>query len=131
MYQLTKKWFSQRVLNGLGLAAAIVLFSACASAPLAPTETLTAAREAIATAEQAGARQYAGAELDEAKQKLLLAERSVSNEQMLAAERLAQQSTVVAQLASARTESAKAAEINRQMSRGAEALIEEMRRTGE
>ncbi|MFE8071347.1 DUF4398 domain-containing protein [Marinobacteraceae bacterium S3BR75-40.1] len=92
---------------------------------------MTAARDAIATAEQAGARQHAGAELDEAQQKLLKAESSVSKERMADAERLAREAAIVAELAAARTESAKAIAINREMGRGADALTEEMRRTGE
>ncbi|WP_404367392.1 DUF4398 domain-containing protein [Marinobacter sp.] len=131
MNQLTNRSFSGRVFGALGLAVAIVFLSACASAPMAPTTELTAARDAIASAEQAGARQHAGAELDEAQQKLAMAEESVSNEQMVEAERLAQESAIVARLASARTESAKAAEINRQLGRSAEALTEEMQRTGD
>jgi hypothetical protein len=117
--------------RGSGLAAVIVLLSACASPPSAPDAELTAARDAITSAEQSGARQHAGAELDEAQQKLVLAERSVSKEQMIEAARLARESAVVAELASARTESAKAAAINREMGRSADALTEEMRRTGD
>jgi uncharacterized protein YaiL (DUF2058 family) len=131
MYQLSNRSFNGRVRGALGLAVAIVLLSACATAPLAPTASLTAAREAIASAEQAGARQHAGAELDEAQQQLIKAERFVSNQQMIEAERFARQSRIAAELASARTESAKAAAINREMDRGADALIEEMRRTGD
>lgn len=131
MNQLTNRSFGGRVCGALGLAVAIVVLSACASAPMAPTTELTAARDAIASAEQAGARQHAGAELDEAQQKLLLAERSISDDQMVEAERLARESAIVAELASARTESAKAAAINREMGRGADALDVEMRRTGD
>lgn len=121
----------RRVRSALSLAATIVLLSACSSAPLAPTSALNEAREAIAIAEQAGGRQYAGAELDEAQQKLMLAERLVSNERMIEAERLAREAMIVAELASARTEAAKALEINEEMGRSADALDEEMRRTGE
>lgn len=117
--------------SALGLFAAIILLSACASAPIAPTAALNDARSAIASAEQSGARQHAGAELDEAQQKLILAEQSVRNEQMAEAERLAREAMIVAQLASARTEAAKALEINEEMERSADALDEEMRRTGE
>ncbi|RRQ21341.1 DUF4398 domain-containing protein [Thiohalobacter thiocyanaticus] len=131
MYQSTNRSFSDSVCGALSLIVAFVLLSACASAPLAPTASLNAAREAIASAEQAGARQYAGAELDEAQQKLIKAEGYVNNEKMIDAERFAQQSLVAAELASARTEAAKAEEINREMGRGADALIEEMRRTGD
>ncbi len=131
MQQLTNRSSGGRVRVALSLFAALILLSACASTPLAPTAALTDAREAIASAEQAGARQHAGAELDEAQQKLILAEQSVRNEQMAEAERLAQEAMVVAELAAARTEAAKAAEINREMGRSADALDEEMRRTGE
>lgn len=132
MYQSTNRTFSDRVRGALGTALAVLLLGACASAtPPAPVESMTAAREAIAGAEQAGARQYAGAELDEAQQKLILAEQSISDGQMTEAEFLARESMIVAQLASARTGSAKAAEINREMGRSSDALVEEMRRTGD
>lgn len=113
------------------VTALAVLLGACASVPLAPTASMTAAEKAIASAEQSDARQYAGAELDEARQHLVKAERSIEAERMIEADRFAKQSRVVAELAQARTEAAKAAEINREMGRGAEALIEEMQRTGD
>lgn len=115
----------------VGVAVAALLLGACASKPMAPTESLLAAQEAIASAEQADARQFAGAELDEAQQQLEAAERAVSDEKMIEADRLARQSRVVAELASARAASAKATEINREMGRGADALSEEMQRTGD
>lgn len=117
--------------NALLLLAATLFIAACASVPEAPVSTLDEARSAIASAEQAGARQYAGAELDEAQQKLIRAEESVENEKMVDAERYAQQATTLATLATARTESAKATEINREMERSIDALIEEMRRQGD
>ncbi|WP_439509623.1 DUF4398 domain-containing protein [Marinimicrobium koreense] len=131
MKQVSTQRPRQRLPGALSLAMAVVLLSACTSAPMAPTSALNEAREAIATAEQAGARQFAGAELDEAQQKLMFAERSVSSEQMIEAERLAREAMIVAELASARTEAAKAVAINEEMRRSADALDEEMRRTGE
>lgn len=113
-----------------GLLAALLL-SACASAPVAPTESLNDARSAIEDAEQADARQHAPAELEEAQAQLRAAEEAVSAERMTEAERLAEQARVSAALAKARTEEAKAADINRQMERSAEALREEMRRGGD
>lgn len=104
---------------------------ACASAPLPPTESLNAARDAIANAEQADARQYAGAELEEARTQLVMAEKAVAEETMTEADQLAKQSRVAAELAMARTDAAKAAEINREMKRGADALDVEMGRQGE
>lgn len=89
------------------------------------------ASEAIANAEEAEARRYAGAELEEANRHLADANKAVAAERMTEADRLAQQARVAAELAIARTEAAKAAEINREMERGAEALDEEMQRQGD
>lgn len=131
MFATRNKKSGNRLLATLMVAATVLLLSACASAPVSPESTMTNAREAIASAERAGARQYAGAELDEAQQKLILAEEFVVTEEFEQADRLAQESLVVAELALARTESAKALEINQEMSRSTEALIEEMQRVGE
>ncbi|XKH02213.1 DUF4398 domain-containing protein [Marinobacter nauticus] len=104
---------------------------ACASAPVPPTESLNAARDAIVSAEQADARQYAGAELEEANRQLTAAMKAVDAERMTEADRLAKQARVAAELAEARTEAAKATAINREMGRGAKALDEEMQRQGD
>ncbi len=112
-------------------AVSLMLLGACASTPPPPAESLTGARLAIATAEQSDARQYAGAELDEARRQLSLAERAVNAERMVEADRHARQSQIAAELATARTGSAKAAEINHEIRRSTEALLEEMRRTGD
>lgn len=113
------------------LMFAVLTLMACASAPLPPTQSLNDARDAIASAEQAKARQYAGAELEEANRHLAAAVKAVEAERMAEADRLARQASVAAELAVARTEAAKAAAINRQMGRGAEALDEEMQRQGD
>ncbi|QOC22058.1 DUF4398 domain-containing protein [Wenzhouxiangella sp. AB-CW3] len=112
-------------------AVSLLLLGACASTPQPPTESLSDARQAIANAEQSDARQYASAELDEARSQLSLAERSVGQERMTEADRFARQSRIAAELAIARTGSAKAAEINHEIQRSTEALLEEMRRTGD
>ncbi len=132
MHQSTYKKLIRRGRLVSGLAVTIVVLAACASTPSPPpTNHMDAARQAIAIAEQSDARQFAGAELDEARQYLSQAERAVMSEDMVTAERFALQSRVSAELASARTESAKAEEINREMRRSAEALRDEMRRTGD
>lgn len=127
MNQEINKVLGIRGRTAAGLCAALLL-SACATATPAPTAELGAARDAIAVAEQAGARQHADAELDEAREKLMLAEQSIRSEEMTAAERLLKEATITAQLASARSESAKATEINREMRRSVDALTEELRR---
>ncbi len=131
MYPVPKNTFKGRLFAVLFIAMTSLLLTACAAAPLEPTSALSAAREAIASAEQEGARQHAGGELDEAQQKLEAAMHSVSSEDMVRAERLAQEAAIAAELAEAKTESVKAAEINREMGRSAEALTDEMRRSGE
>lgn len=118
--------------RGVAVLALITVFlSGCATALPAPTASLDAARGAIASAERNDARQYAGADLDEARQQLDRAEAAVSSERMTEARRHAERAEVAAKLASAKADAAKAEEINRQVRRSAEALREEMRRTGE
>lgn len=114
-----------------GLAGSLMLVAACASAPPAPDAALDAAKVAIANAEKADAGHHAGAELGEARQKLASANDAVAAEKMILAERFAQESRVQAELASARTESAKAAAVNEEMERGAAALNEELERAGD
>jgi hypothetical protein len=112
-------------------AVFLMLLGACASSPQPPTQSLNDARQAIATAEQSDARRYASSELDEARRQLSMAERAVGNERMTEAERHARQSQIAAELATARTGSAKAEEINHEMRLSTEALLEEMRRRGD
>lgn len=123
------------IVQRTGMATLLLVILAavagCASTPEPPTTALANANDMIATAERADARQYAGAELDEAKQKIKQAESAVDAEQMVDAEQLAQQSQIAAELAIARTDAAKASRINRQLRQDAEALDEEMQRMGE
>jgi hypothetical protein len=109
----------------------LALLAACASTPQPPTQSLNDARRGIEDAEQSDARQYAAAELDEARRQLELAERAVDDERMAEADRYARQAQIASELAMARTDSAKAAEINHEMRRSTQALLEEMRRTGD
>jgi hypothetical protein len=121
----------QRAWRAAAILAAGVLLGACATTETTPTNALTEAREAISVAQESGARQHARAELADAQDYLEMAESAVAEEEMVAAERLAHRARVTAELAEARTEAAKATEINREMEQAAEALRQEMRRTGE
>ena len=121
----------RRLLAVVACAGSMLLFAACATAPMAPTASLSEAKAAIRVAEKEDARRYAGAELDEANQKLTLAEKAVAAEDMILAERFADESTIMAQLAAARTEALKAETINEEMRRSATALTEEMQRVGD
>jgi hypothetical protein len=122
---------NHRFLNGAALAGAMLLFAACATVPPAPTAALDEAKNAIEAAEKIDANQYSTGELDEARQRLVMANKAVAAEDMVLASRYAEESTVTAKLATARTEAAKAQAINDDMKRGAKALIEEMQRTGD
>jgi hypothetical protein len=113
-----------------GLAGATLLLSACASVPEAPHAALAEARVAITTAEKDSAVEYAGTDLTEARNKLAQANNAVVSKQMVQAERLAHESRIAAELASARTEAAKAEEVNDELRRSAEALEAELKRAG-
>ena len=120
-----------RLYVAASLAGAMLLVAGCAAAPMAPPASLNEAKIAIQAAEKDDARQYAGAELDQARQKLILADKAVLAKNMSLAKRFADESIVTAQLATARSEATKAVAINQEMSRGAEALMEEMQRAGD
>lgn len=112
-------------------ACVVLMLTACASAPPPPSAALNEARLAIEVAERVDAGHSAGPELDEARQMLLAAEKAVVAKNMVQAERYATQSTVMAELATARTETTKALAVNDELNRGAKALLEEMQRNGE
>jgi len=131
MRNINRPHSSLRPVAGACLAGAILLLTACATAPKAPTAALTEAKVAISTAEKADASRYAGPELSEARQKLVQADAAVADERMIEADRLAHQSRVAAELASARTETAKAEAVNEELSKGLDALNEELDRPGD
>ncbi|MDF0750766.1 DUF4398 domain-containing protein [Marinobacter sp. 71-i] len=114
----------------LAVLASGLLVTGCASSPSAPTSSLNEARSAVVSAEQYDAGRFAAAELGEARQKLDQANTAVKEERMAKAEQLALEARVGAELAYAKTEAAKAEAINAEMQRGAEALTDEMNRTG-
>jgi Domain of unknown function (DUF4398) len=131
MREISRAHPGVRLCVAAGLTGALLLVAACASAPLAPNASLDAAKVAITNAEKVDASHYAGAELGEARHKLDLADNAVTKEDMVAAEQLADQARVEAELATARTGAAKAVAVNEELSRGADALTEEMQRAGE
>jgi hypothetical protein len=122
---------SPRWIAGAGLAGAILLLTACASTPKAPQAALSEAKVAIGTAEKADASRHASTELTEARRKLVQADDAVSDGRMIQADRLAHQSRVAAELATARTETAKAEAVNVELSKGVDALNEELNRPGD
>ena len=74
-----------------GLSVALLLISACAAAPIAPTAELQAAETAIKAAEQARVADYASPDLAEARNKLNAANASLQLKEMDMARRLARE----------------------------------------
>lgn len=104
------------------------LLAACSSPPKAPDQALQAAELAIANAEQARVADYASPELGEAREKLTAARAAVAKEEMLAAARLAEQSRVDAELATAKASAAKAQEVNDELHKNVNTLEQELQR---
>lgn len=108
--------------------AALLALGACATPPQPPTQAIEAADAAIRDAERTRVPDYASPELAEARVKLAAAHDAVRDENMIVAQRLAEESRADAELASARTESAKAKTVNDDMQRSIDTLKQEMRR---
>jgi hypothetical protein len=105
----------------------VVLLAACASTP-PPTASLQAAQQAIARAEQNEAGRYAPEQLAEARVQLATANTAVTQDKMIAAKQMAEQSRVEADLASAKTADVKANAVNDEMRHSTATLVEEMQR---
>ena len=126
MYANSRKRQGSRLRVATGLAGALII-TACASTP-APTAQLQAAQQAIATAERTDASRHAAAELGTAQARLASANTAVQAQEMETAARLADESRVEAELASAKSASVKARMVNDEMKRSTGTLIDEMQR---
>lgn len=113
---------------GPGLVLALLLAS-CASGPERPDRDLTRAESAIEQAEQVGARQYGPLPLDNAREKLALARAAVAEEEMLVAQRYAEEATLAADLAAAKARRGKAERAVDQLEKSIAVLREEIART--
>jgi Domain of unknown function (DUF4398) len=91
-------WRSQSLV-GVGLILATL--AACNSVP-APVGEMSAAQTAVTAAEEAEAAQYAPADLDRARGKLIRAQAAMQEEDNQEARRLAEQALVDARLAEAK-----------------------------
>ncbi|MDO8907245.1 MAG: DUF4398 domain-containing protein [Pseudohongiella sp.] len=112
----------------LGTSIFLVL-AACASAPLPPTQQLQAAETAIRSAEQESVAEFSPLELRQAHDKLNAARVAVQAENMELALRLAHESRVSAELATARTAELKAKAVNDEMQQSINAMQQEAMRT--
>ncbi len=119
-----------RPVHGFLIAACPALFlTGCASEAERPTEDMTRAATLISQAEKAGAQQYASAELQQARDHLSAANKAVEDGKEDKAKRLAQQASVDAELANARTASGQAQRAAEEVSRGTNTLQQEADRT--
>lgn len=113
-------------------AASVLALAACASNPPEPTVAMKAAEQAIAAADRTRIADAASPELSEAREKLTAAQAAVQDEKlqdrMVVAERLAVESRVDAELASAKNEAAKAKAVNDEIKQSTATLSQEMQR---
>lgn len=127
VYRTESKAAGQRLLISIVFVGALALTS-CMSKPVAPTQELQSAEQAITQAEQARVADYASPELREAREKLTAAQEAARKEDMTLARRLAEQSKVEADLAMAKAQVAKAQLVNDEMKKGTKSLQQEMQR---
>ena len=106
-----------------------LLFTACASNPTDPTVAISSATQAIAAADRARIADTSAPELNEAREKLTAAQNAAREENMVVAERLAIESRVDAELATAKAQAAKEKAVNDEIKRSTETLAAEMRRS--
>jgi len=107
-------------------AAAVLASVSCASGP-PPNADLVGAHTLVAQAEQSGAQQYASANLEAARSELRQADQDAKDKPVLAI-RLAQESSVDAELALARTRAVKAEQSLREVNSGTASLRSESER---
>lgn len=112
------------------LASALAL-AGCATNQPAPTLAMQAAAQTIYAADQARAGESAAVELAAARDKLAAAKAAVAKRDMVAGQRLAEQSKVDAEFAMAKAELAKASAVNLEMQKSNHALDQELQRNAE
>lgn len=117
------------ILLSVGTVAATLGLSACASTPLPPTDALNAAERAVKIAQEAGVADYSSPELKSAREKLVLARAAVAEDNMGAAATLAEQARLDAELATAKTEAAKAVAVNQEIQKSNDTLRQEINRS--
>jgi hypothetical protein len=116
------------LLSRASAAILLLMLAACSSPQQEPTEALQAAELSITNAERARVADHASAELSEAREKLAAAYVAVNENEMIRAQRLAEQARVDAELAIAKSQAVKAADVNNDTQRNINILKHEMRR---
>jgi Domain of unknown function (DUF4398) len=126
MNRIPPKLYVQLPLAAVFLAGLVLV--SCVTMPPETPASVRAAQDAISNAERVEAARYAAGELGEARTRLASAQVAVSEQKMILANRLADESRAEAELASAKTAEAKASSVNADMKRGTGVLVEEMKR---
>lgn len=122
-------WFPPTTtLRLVAVTSLLLVLAACASAPIAPVQQLQAAEIAIRGAEQESVAEFSPMELRQAHDKLTAARTAVQAEQMELALRLANESRISAELATAKTAEMKAGAVNEEMQQSINAMQQEARR---
>lgn len=105
-------------------AGSLLALAACASTP-PPTDELARAESAIKRAEEARVADYASPELKTAREKLAAARDAANRSEMVLAARLAEQSRLDAEVATAKSDAAKAKSNIEEMKKANEAIQQE------
>jgi hypothetical protein len=111
----------------VAMIGAACVFSACASGP-DPKPEIESARTLISQAEQTGAPEFAGADIQSARDHLQRAEEADSKHRDEDAQRYAAEAAIDAKLAMSRTAAAKAEQSAQEAQRGVDALQQEANR---
>jgi hypothetical protein len=114
-----------RVIGAVGIAAALI--TGCASIP-APTEQVAVSKAAVANAVSAGAAEFAAPDLSSAQDKLARADVAMAGKDYENALWLAEHAQVDAELAVAKTRSAKAQKAVAAVQEDSRVLREELNR---
>jgi hypothetical protein len=113
---------------GVAAAATLVVVAASCSSGPKPTAELAEAHTLVSQAEQSGAQQFASINLESARRELRQADQDAATDKPVLATRLAQEASVDAELALARTRSAKAEQDLQQVDSGTATLRSESER---
>src|ERR1700691_6252285 len=116
--------------SGVAAAATLLVAPASCSSGPKPTAELTEAHTLVSQAEQSGAQQFASINLEAARSELRQADQDAAGDKPVLATRLAQEASVDAELALARTRSAKAEQALQEVNSGTATLRSESERQG-
>ena len=105
----------------------VLLLAACASSPPAPESAMNAARRAIVVADLARITDASSPELTEARVRLAASDAAMQAGHMLAAERLAEESRVDAELAVTQANASHDHAVSEELQRGTDALAQHVK----